>query len=52
MEANHRERLKANEKLLQNTITRSLADDLSQHERSQRSMLENLSIGDSGRQRR
>src|SRR5436305_8192741 len=29
--------------LLQNTVTRSLADDLAQHERSQRMMLANLS---------
>jgi len=40
--ANNRERLKTNEKLLQNTVTRSLADDLSQHERSLRVMLANL----------
>jgi HD-GYP domain-containing protein (c-di-GMP phosphodiesterase class II) len=37
------ERLKTNEKLLQNTVTRSLADDLSQHERDLRMMLANLS---------
>jgi HD-GYP domain-containing protein (c-di-GMP phosphodiesterase class II) len=43
VEASNRERLKTNEKLLQNTITRSLADDLAQQERSQRLMLENLS---------
>ena len=43
VEANNRERLKTNEKLLQNTITRSLADDLTQHERSLRVMLANLS---------
>ena len=36
-------RLKTNEQLLQNTVTRSLADDLSQHERSLRMMLANLS---------
>jgi HD-GYP domain-containing protein (c-di-GMP phosphodiesterase class II) len=41
--ASNRERLKTNEQLLQNTITRSLADDLSQHERSIRVMLDNLS---------
>lgn len=40
--ANNRERLKTNEKLLQNTVTRSLADDLAQHERSLRVMLANL----------
>jgi len=43
VEATNRDRLKTNEKLLQNTITRSLADDLAQHERSQRMMLANLS---------
>jgi HD-GYP domain-containing protein (c-di-GMP phosphodiesterase class II) len=36
-------RLKTNEQLLQNTVTRSLADDLAQHERSLRMMLANLS---------
>jgi HD-GYP domain-containing protein (c-di-GMP phosphodiesterase class II) len=39
----NRDRLKTNEMLLQNTVTRSLADDLSQHERSLRMMLANLS---------
>ena len=43
VEANNSKRLKTNEKLLQNAITRSLADDLVQHERSQRVMLANLS---------
>jgi HD-GYP domain-containing protein (c-di-GMP phosphodiesterase class II) len=43
VEASNGERLKTNEKLLQNTVTRSLADDLSQHERSLRLMLSNLS---------
>ncbi|HEV3511923.1 MAG TPA: HD domain-containing phosphohydrolase [Candidatus Sulfotelmatobacter sp.] len=43
VEASNRERLKTNERLLQNAITRSLADDLAQHERSQRMMLANLS---------
>ena len=43
VEAINRERLKTNEKLLQNTVTRSLADDLAQHERSLRMMLANLS---------
>jgi HD-GYP domain-containing protein (c-di-GMP phosphodiesterase class II) len=43
VEAINRDRLKTNEMLLQNTITRSLADDLSLHERSQRMMLANLS---------
>ena len=32
VEAINRDRLKTNEMLLQNTVTRSLADDLSQHE--------------------
>jgi response regulator RpfG family c-di-GMP phosphodiesterase len=35
--------LKRDEMLLQNTVTRSLADDLGQHERSLRMMLDNLS---------
>ena len=43
VEAINRDRLKRNEMLLQNTITRSLADDLSQHERSFRVILNNLS---------
>ncbi|MGA6983711.1 MAG: HD domain-containing phosphohydrolase [Candidatus Sulfotelmatobacter sp.] len=43
VEAINRDRLKTNEMLLQNTITRSLADDLSLHERSLRMMLANLS---------
>src|SRR4051794_3379925 len=43
VEAINRERLKTNEMLLQNTVTRSLADDLSQSERSHRMMLANLS---------
>ncbi len=41
--ASNRQRLETNEQLLQNTVTRSLADDLSQQERAQRLMLENLS---------
>lgn len=41
--ASNRQRLMTNEQLLQNTVTRSLADDLSQHERSLRVMLANLS---------
>lgn len=41
--ASNRQRLMTNEQLLQNTITRSLADDLSQHDRSLRVMLNNLS---------
>ena len=43
VEAINRDRLKTNEMLLQNTVTRSLADDLSQHERSLRMMMDNLS---------
>jgi HD-GYP domain-containing protein (c-di-GMP phosphodiesterase class II) len=43
VEAINRDRLKTNEMLLQNTVTRSLADDLSQHERTIRMMLANLS---------
>ena len=43
VEAINRDRLKTNEMLLQNTVTRSLADDLSEHERSLRMMLANLS---------
>jgi HD-GYP domain-containing protein (c-di-GMP phosphodiesterase class II) len=41
--AYNRERLKTNEMMLQNAVTRSLADDLSQHEHSLRVMLNNLS---------
>src|SRR5580698_4834619 len=43
VEAINRDRLKTNEMLLQNTVTRSLADDLSEHEHSLRMMLANLS---------
>jgi HD-GYP domain-containing protein (c-di-GMP phosphodiesterase class II) len=43
VEAINRDRLKTNEMLLQNTVTRSLADDLSQHERSLSMMMDNLS---------
>jgi len=43
VEAINGDRLKTNEMLLQNTVTRSLADDLSQHERSLHMMLANLS---------
>jgi HD-GYP domain-containing protein (c-di-GMP phosphodiesterase class II) len=39
----NRKALKTNEMLLQNTVTRSLADELSQQERSLRMMLANLS---------
>jgi HD-GYP domain-containing protein (c-di-GMP phosphodiesterase class II) len=43
VEAINRDRLKTNEMLLQNTVTRSLADDLAQHKRSLDMMLANLS---------
>ena len=43
MESLNRERLKTNEMLLQNTVTRSLADDISQHQETLRMMLANLS---------
>ncbi len=43
VESINRDRLKTNEMLLQNTVTRSLADDLSQHEASLHMMLANLS---------
>jgi HD-GYP domain-containing protein (c-di-GMP phosphodiesterase class II) len=43
VEAINGDRLKTNEMLLQNTVTRSLADDLSLHEVSLRMMLANLS---------
>ena len=43
VEAANRDRLKTNEKLLQNTVTRSLADDIFQRERSLRMMLGYLS---------
>ena len=39
----NRERLRTNEMLLQNTVTRSLADDISQHQETLRMMLTNLS---------
>ena len=42
VESINRDRLKRNEMLLQNTVTRSLADDISQHEASLRMMLANL----------
>ncbi len=43
IETLNRERLKTNEMLLQNTVTRSLADDISQHQEALRMMLTNLS---------
>jgi len=43
VETDNRERLKTNEKFLQNTVTRSLADDISEHAASLRMMLGNLS---------
>src|SRR6266481_2516976 len=42
IETMNRERLKTNEMLLQNTVTRSLADDISQHQEALRMMLTNL----------
>ena len=39
----NRDRMITNERLLQNTVTRSLADDISQHQESLRMMLANLS---------
>jgi putative nucleotidyltransferase with HDIG domain len=42
VEAINSKALKANEMFLQNTVTRSLADDISQHEASLRMMLANL----------
>jgi HD-GYP domain-containing protein (c-di-GMP phosphodiesterase class II) len=42
VETENRERLKTNERLLQNTVTRSLSDDISQHAASLRMMLVNL----------
>ena len=43
IETMNRERLKTNEMLLQNTVTRSLADDISQHQEALHMMLANLS---------
>src|SRR5277367_2183411 len=43
IETMNRERLKTDEKLLQNTVTRSLADDISQHREALHMMLANLS---------
>src|SRR5436853_3948448 len=42
IETMNRDRLKTNEMLLQNTVTRSLADDISQHQETLRMMLANL----------
>ena len=42
VEAINRDRLKTNERLLQHTVTRSLADDIAQHEESLRMALTNL----------
>src|SRR5271168_2922747 len=39
----NRERLKTDEKLLQNAVTRSLADEISQHQEALHIMLANLS---------
>ncbi len=43
VESINRERLITNERLLQNTVTRSLADDIAQHQESLHMMLANLS---------
>jgi putative nucleotidyltransferase with HDIG domain len=43
VESINRERLITNERLLQNAVTRSLADDISQHQETLRMMLANLS---------
>src|ERR1700692_1537801 len=43
IETMNRERLKTNEMLLQNTVTRSLADDIFQHQEALHMMLANLS---------
>jgi HD-GYP domain-containing protein (c-di-GMP phosphodiesterase class II) len=42
IETLNRDRLKTNEMMLQNTVTRSLADDISQHQETLRMMLANL----------
>ena len=42
VESINRERLITNERILQNTVTRSLADDISQHQQSLRMMQANL----------
>jgi HD-GYP domain-containing protein (c-di-GMP phosphodiesterase class II) len=42
IETLNRERLMTNERMLQNTVTRSLADDISQHQETLRLMLANL----------
>src|SRR5579871_3724734 len=43
VESINRERLITNERLLQNTVTRSLSDDISQRQESLHTMLANLS---------
>ena len=43
VESINRDRLITNERLLQNTVTRSLADDISQHQQAVSMMLSNLS---------
>ncbi|MGC2560296.1 MAG: HD domain-containing phosphohydrolase [Terriglobales bacterium] len=43
IEEMNRKALKTNERLLQNTVTRSLADEISQHQETLRMMLANLS---------
>src|SRR5215467_7216915 len=42
VQSNNRERLITNERLLQNSVTRSIADDISQHQESFRLMQNNL----------
>src|SRR5438034_8454309 len=42
VESINRERLITNERLLQNTVTRSLADDISQHQQALRIVMANL----------
>src|ERR1700726_2755833 len=42
VESINRDRLITNERILQNTVTRSLADDISQHQQSLRMMQANL----------
>src|SRR5438876_373472 len=48
VESINRDRLITNERLLQNTVTRSLADDISQHQQTLQMMLANLSSAAQG----
>ena len=52
VESDNRDRLKTNEKLLQNTVTRSLAEDISQHEELAAHDAGKPVLGDPGCQRR